>query len=211
MTRRQLRTHKNLCADVIRNDFGLTENKSSYKPSKGTGNQSSGFFGAKQKAATPLSVTANCEIRQRCAGSETLLIVEDYLRHVTGLRARIASLALSLGVMVLQTRREDYGVKLTVSIYNRRDASCHRRPIDAAIKAAFCIPADRYECCRTRLLSSSGRSLLGWSQLVDTNIYFVSTPVIRQVIVVQAYFQSPRTRGGELYVFPALYHLRTDS
>jgi hypothetical protein len=31
MTRRQLRAHKKLCADVIGNDFDLTNNKFSYK------------------------------------------------------------------------------------------------------------------------------------------------------------------------------------
>src|SRR5262249_29622613 len=34
MMRRQLRAHKNLCADVIRNDFDLTKNKFSYKALK---------------------------------------------------------------------------------------------------------------------------------------------------------------------------------
>ena len=34
MTRRQLRAHKNLCADVIGNDFDLTKNKFSYTPLK---------------------------------------------------------------------------------------------------------------------------------------------------------------------------------
>ena len=34
MTRQQLQAHKNLCADVIGNDFDLTNNKFSYKPLK---------------------------------------------------------------------------------------------------------------------------------------------------------------------------------
>ena len=34
MTRRQLQARKNLCADVIRNDFDLTNNMFSYKPLK---------------------------------------------------------------------------------------------------------------------------------------------------------------------------------
>jgi hypothetical protein len=45
MTRRQLRAHKNLCADVIKDDFDLTNNKFSYKPLKELGPKVPDCFG----------------------------------------------------------------------------------------------------------------------------------------------------------------------
>jgi hypothetical protein len=45
ITRRQLRAHKNLCADVIGNDFDLTNNKFSYNPLKELETKVPEFFG----------------------------------------------------------------------------------------------------------------------------------------------------------------------
>jgi hypothetical protein len=45
MTRRQLLVHKNLCADVIEDDFDLTKNKFSYKRLKEVETKVPEFFG----------------------------------------------------------------------------------------------------------------------------------------------------------------------
>ena len=55
MTRRQLRAHKNLCADVIGNDFDLTNNMFSYTPLKEVETKVPEFFGSSARGCIVVS------------------------------------------------------------------------------------------------------------------------------------------------------------
>ena len=61
MTRRRLRAHKNLCADVIRNDYDLTKNKFSYRRLKEREAKVPEFLLKQTKSRHTANVKANCD------------------------------------------------------------------------------------------------------------------------------------------------------
>ena len=92
MTRRQLRAPKNLCADVIGNDFDLTHNKFSYKPLKELETKVPEFFWKLyllRYTGTGESQTERCELTKMEGGA---LRRRTKVRRCR-IRARLAELA----------------------------------------------------------------------------------------------------------------------